>query len=72
MSHGVSAMKAIGESIKTSIIDMLYQITLRPLILQLGYGIQNGLFGPGGGMAMGGGGAVGAAGSIIGGASCGW
>lgn len=42
-AHGKSAMQSIGESIKLSIIDVLYQLTIRPFIVQIGASLQGSL-----------------------------
>lgn len=34
-THGVSAMKSIGEAIKLSIMDLLYQLTVRKFVIHL-------------------------------------
>lgn len=50
-AHGVSAMESIGRSIQNGIIDLLYQLTLRPFIINLGASL--GLSGGGVGGAAG-------------------
>lgn len=35
-AHGTSAMESIGQSIKTAIIDVLYQLTVRKWVINLG------------------------------------
>lgn len=42
-SHGKSAMKSIGESIKLSIIDALYQLTIRKWIINIGTSLEGNL-----------------------------
>lgn len=39
-AHGKSAMQSIGESIKLSIIDVLYQLTVRKWIINIGASLQ--------------------------------
>lgn len=39
-AHGKSAMQSIGESIKLSIIDVLYQLTVRKWIVNIGTSLQ--------------------------------
>lgn len=56
LGHGTSSMKAIGESIKASIIDLLYQVTARKWIINIGTSITGTAMG---GNAMAGGGAGG-------------
>ncbi len=51
-AHGKSAMESIGESIKLAIIDVLYQLTVRKWIINIGAAIG---MGGGSGMAMAGG-----------------
>jgi len=41
-AHGTSAMKSIGEAIKLSIIDMLYQLTIRKWIINIGSSLESG------------------------------
>lgn len=43
LGHGTSSMKAIGQSIKASIIDLLYQITVRKWIINIGTSISGSL-----------------------------
>ncbi|SHL10087.1 hypothetical protein SAMN05216428_10174 [Nitrosospira sp. Nsp11] len=40
LGHGVSSFKAIGQAIKASIIDMLYQLTVRKWIINIGASIS--------------------------------
>ncbi|ARO88183.1 hypothetical protein EBAPG3_010555 [Nitrosospira lacus] len=47
LGHGTGAMKAIGASIKASIIDMLYQLTVRKWIINIGTSV-GGVLGLGG------------------------
>lgn len=49
-AHGKSAMQSIGEAIKFSIIDVLYQLTLRKWIINIGTSLEGVLSGnmPGG------------------------
>lgn len=63
-AHGKSAMESIGESIKIAILDVLYQLTIRKWVINIGASLSG--FG-GSGMAMAGdmgGGALGNALSI--------
>ena len=41
MGHGESAAKAIGAALKTSVIDLLYQLTLRKFIINVGVDIAS-------------------------------
>ncbi|WP_430233963.1 phage tail tape measure protein [Nitrosomonas communis] len=47
-AHGTSAMDSIGEAIKLSILDLLYQLTIRRWIINIGTSIEGFLFGSGG------------------------
>ncbi|MCP5246076.1 MAG: tape measure protein [Burkholderiales bacterium] len=47
-AHGTDAMKSIGRAIQNSIIDLLYQLTLRPFIINVGTRLFNGASGAGG------------------------
>ncbi|MDR4518969.1 MAG: tape measure protein [Nitrosomonas sp.] len=40
-AHGTDAMKSIGRAIQNSIIDLLYQLTLRPFIINVGANLFN-------------------------------
>ncbi|WP_430229945.1 phage tail tape measure protein [Nitrosomonas communis] len=59
-AHGTNAMESIGEAIKLSIIDLLYQLTVRKWIINIGTSVEGMLFGqssnPGTGTAGGSGG----------------
>ena len=53
-AHGKSAMQSIGESIKLSIIDVLYQLTVRKWIVNIGATLQESFgSGAGGGSTIG-------------------
>lgn len=58
-AHGKSAMKSIGEAIKLSIIDMLYQITVRRWIINIGAQLESSFAGALTGGSGAGGGAMG-------------
>lgn len=57
-AHGKSAMQSIGESIKFSIIDVLYQLTVRKWIINIGTSMEGMLAGSMAGGSAGGGGAL--------------
>lgn len=61
-AHGVGAMEAIGKSIQNGIIDLLYQLTLRKWVINIGTTL--GLSG-GAGSALASGGTGGGIGSIL-------
>lgn len=61
-AHGVGAMEAIGKSIQNGIIDLLYQLTLRKWVINIGATL--GLSG-GAGSALASGGTGGGIGSIL-------
>lgn len=44
-AHGISAAKSIGEALKTAVIDLIYQITARPILLKIGTSITGALTG---------------------------
>lgn len=48
-AHGTSAMESIGQSIKTAIIDVLYQLTVRKWVINVGaaIGMDGGIGGAG-------------------------
>lgn len=54
-AHGTNAAKSIGQAIKTSVIDLIYQLTARPILLKIGTSIT-GLMANGAANAAGGGG----------------
>lgn len=56
-AHGKSAMQSIGESIKLSIIDVLYQLTIRKWLVNIGANLS-GFAGVGGSSAATGGGSA--------------
>lgn len=56
-AHGKSAMQSIGESIKLSIIDVLYQLTIRKWIVNIGANLS-GFAGVGGSSTAAGGGSA--------------
>lgn len=62
-AHGKSAMQSIGESIKLSIIDVLYQLTVRKWIVNIGASLQgsflNSALGSTAGSAVSGGSSIG-------------
>ena len=58
-AHGKSAMQSIGESIKLSIIDVLYQLTVRKWIVNIGATLQGTLLNSAAGSVSGGGSSVG-------------
>lgn len=64
LGHGTSAMQAIGASIKASIIDMLYQLTVRRWIINIGTSVS-GVFGLGGVANASGGGSIFSSGASI-------
>lgn len=47
-AHGKSALGSIRESLKLSVIDLLYQVTARPWIIQLGTSLQSSFVGASG------------------------
>lgn len=47
-AHGKSALGSIKESLKLSVIDLLYQVTARPWIIQLGASLQSSFVGAAG------------------------
>lgn len=47
-AHGKSALGSIKESLKLSVIDLLYQVTARPWIIQLGASLQSSFVGASG------------------------
>lgn len=47
-AHGKSALGSIKESLKLSVIDLLYQVTARPWIIQLGTSLQSSFVGASG------------------------
>lgn len=47
-AHGKSALGSIRESLKLSVIDLLYQVTARPWIIQLGASLQSSFVGASG------------------------
>ena len=53
-SDGKASFKSIGEAIKTSVIDLLYQLTLKKWIIQIGAQIETSTTGGGGGGVGGG------------------
>jgi CII-binding regulator of phage lambda lysogenization HflD len=68
-SQGKSAFEGIGQAIKASVIDVLYQLTVRQWIINIGANIGGMMGVPGGGMAQAGGsllgGAFGGPGSMV-------
>ncbi len=43
MSHGTSAFKSIGQALKTAVIDLLYQLTVRKWIINIGTNVAGSL-----------------------------
>lgn len=62
-AHGVSSMKSIGQAIKLSIIDALYQLTVRKWIISIGTSITG--MASGTASAAGGGGGLGGIGGML-------
>lgn len=58
-AHGVGAMESIGKSIKNAIIDLLYQLTVRKWVINIGASL--GLAGGAGSALASGGGGIGSA-----------
>lgn len=53
-AHGTSAMESIGQSLKLAVFDLLYQLTARKWIINIGTSLEgslSGVFGGGGGKA---------------------
>lgn len=53
-AHGTSAMESIGQSLKLAFFDLLYQLTVRKWIINIGTSLEgtlSGVFGGGGGKA---------------------
>lgn len=58
LGHGTDTFKSIGEAIKASVIDLLYQLTARKWIISIGASVEASLF-PGAASAGAGGGGMG-------------
>lgn len=50
-AHGKDAMESIGDAIQNSIIDLLYQLTVRKWIINIGASMSGSLFGSSGSLA---------------------
>lgn len=61
---GSNVFKKLGQTLKASVLDVLYQMTVRKWIIQIGTSIFGGGFGMAANAATGGGGALGTIGSI--------
>ena len=55
-AHGVSAMESIGNALKLAVFDLLYHLTVRKWIINIGTSIEGSLFGTMAGNAVNGGG----------------
>lgn len=55
-AHGVSAMESIGSALKLAVFDLLYHLTVRKWIINIGTSIEGSLFGTMAGNAVNGGG----------------
>ncbi len=53
-AHGVSAMESIGNALKLAVFDLLYHLTVRKWIINIGTSIEGSLFGAAGGAGGGG------------------
>lgn len=47
-AHGRSAMQSIGDAIKTAILDLLYQLTMRKWMINIGASLESSLLGTAG------------------------
>jgi len=65
-AHGKSAMESIGQSIKMAVIDLLYQLTVRKWMINIGASLESSFIGSALGSVTGGaGGAAGGLGSAL-------
>lgn len=65
-AHGISAMESIGEALKLAVFDLLYHLTMRKWIINIGTSIEGALFGSvGGGITSAAGGSLFSGGATI-------
>ncbi|MBL8500318.1 MAG: hypothetical protein JNL77_07020, partial [Nitrosomonas sp.] len=61
-AHGKSAMQSIGDAIKTSLLDLLYQLTIRKWVINIGTSLESTFLNSAATSAIGGSGAGGSSG----------